>query len=500
MKVKWRLHERMLVTWMAVLVIAVSLARGSGKDGLPGNQISFLVSYAVALSALVLYGAYWWLNLLVIPMGVKAVKIKSYRWLRIIGVLFQFLFLGYLLGPGVNFASFYGGFTSPRFGSFPLTLGSHPQPFLNCIGGLDVALAWLWVYLSYATYREWLIYTTEKMGDRGIYWMMISNTVTRFAVNFFALPFVTALFHLIKTPVFYHYYFALAPPVLLSFLTANYWLFPRNEGNKFLNRRFVWPVLLSTLAYSVAFSIFLQEDRSIITVLASWAAQLYIFIPLSWLYYKKQRDNILPFHHMQRSLIRSKADLALLRSQINPHFLFNALNSLYATALREKSADTATGIQQLGDMMRFMLHDNQQDEIPMEREIEYLGNYVALQKLRVTQSEDMVIAYDVDADNCSFQLAPMLLIPFVENAFKHGISLQEKSWIKIKLSCEDRQLKFEVRNSVHEALVNDPEKENSGIGLQNVRERLHLFYKGRYELNYGVEGKEFMVNLTIKTK
>jgi hypothetical protein len=134
MKVKWRLHERMLVTWMAVLVIAVSLARGSGKDGLPGNQISFLVSYAVALSALVLYGAYWWLNLLVIPMGVKAVKIKSYRWLRIIGVLFQFLFLGYLLGPGVNFASFYGGFTSPRFGSFPLTLGSHPQPFLNCIG------------------------------------------------------------------------------------------------------------------------------------------------------------------------------------------------------------------------------------------------------------------------------------------------------------------------------------------------------------------------------
>jgi two-component system LytT family sensor kinase len=91
----------------------------------------------------------------------------------------------------------------------------------------------------------------------------------------------------------------------------------------------------------------------------------------------------------------------------------------------------------------------------------------------------------------------MLLIPFVENAFKHGISLEKRSWIRIGLECDDAKLSFTVRNSVNVVLVNDSQQGSSGIGLQNVRERLQLLYPGRYELHYGRQDDEFVVTLKI---
>src|SRR6202000_2564645 len=105
-------------------------------------------------------------------------------------------------------------------------------------------------------------------------------------------------------------------------------------------------------------------------------------------------------------------------------------------------------------------------------------------------------------EGCGHQIAPMLLIPFVENAFKHGVSLTERSWIKIKLVCNDQYVNFEVRNSIHQAAGTDPEREQSGIGLQNVRDRLLLLYPGRHHLDYGMQeqGKEFVASLSLKLK
>jgi sensor histidine kinase YesM len=94
----------------------------------------------------------------------------------------------------------------------------------------------------------------------------------------------------------------------------------------------------------------------------------------------------------------------------------------------------------------------------------------------------------------------MLLIPFVENAFKHGISLSERSWINIKLECDDKHICFEVRNSIHPSVKNDPEKENTGIGLQNVRERLLILYPGNHQFTYGEDNGEFVVRLTIQNR
>ena len=128
---------------------------------------------------------------------------------------------------------------------------------------------------------------------------------------------------------------------------------------------------------------------------------------------------------IETQLATSYASLQKLRSQINPPFLFNALNTLYGTALSGNLANTAEGIQKLGDMMRFMLHENMQDSIPLSREAEYLRNYISLQKLRIP-SESGIEINDHISEGCESQMiAPMLLIPFVENAFKHGISLNE---------------------------------------------------------------------------
>lgn len=184
--------------------------------------------------------------------------------------------------------------------------------------------------------------------------------------------------------------------------------------------------------------------------------------------------------------------------QINPHFLFNILNTLYGTALIESSPHTADGIQRLGDMMRFMLHENVQDDIAMAKEIEYLKNYIYLQKLRTHLSSEVVIEDYIEAEECHHRIAPMLLIPLVENAFKHGINLSEKSWIKIRLSCTGSTLDFEVRNSLHLAVENDPEKEHSGIGLQNVQSRLQLLYADQYRFTYGVQGNEYVACLIFQ--
>jgi LytS/YehU family sensor histidine kinase len=190
--------------------------------------------------------------------------------------------------------------------------------------------------------------------------------------------------------------------------------------------------------------------------------------------------------------------LQFLRSQINPHFLFNALNTLYGTALKENAEQTAEGIQKLGDMMRFMLHENNLDFIPMYKEIEYLKNYIVLQKLRIQSSPGILIEDNIDEARCNRNIAPMLLIPFVENAFKHGISLKEKSWITIKLECTNAIICFEVRNSIHKRFEADTEKDKSGIGLKNVAERLKLLYPARHELNVSEDKNEFIAKLIIK--
>lgn len=221
-------------------------------------------------------------------------------------------------------------------------------------------------------------------------------------------------------------------------------------------------------------------------------------IPLSNFIYQRQKERNTNLVSLRQELGQTSAGLSFLRSQINPHFLFNILNTLYGTALQENAERTSTGIQKLGDMMRFMLHENNQDRILLAREIEYLRNYVDLQQLRTATTSSITVECDIKDVLEGSYIAPMLLIPFVENAFKHGISLQERSWIRISLNESDGTLYFDVHNSIHRKPDSDPEQRHSGVGLENVKQRLVVLYPKKHELVIRETTQEFFVHLTIQ--
>ncbi|WP_233168862.1 sensor histidine kinase [Hymenobacter sp. BT523] len=241
-----------------------------------------------------------------------------------------------------------------------------------------------------------------------------------------------------------------------------------------------------------------NKDESSVFAFVNSLFQFLFTAPLSWVLYRRRARGQEAIEGLKQELGQSEATLELLRSQINPHFLFNALNTLYGTALQENGERTAQGIQMLGDMMRFMLHENHQPRILLARELDYLRNYVELQSLRIATSPGISIDTALDEVPLGSSIAPMLLIPFVENAFKHGISLQHKSWIKVSLHVTDNRLYFDVYNSIHpksEATLPD---ETSGLGLANVRQRLALLYPGRHELVIRQTLGEYFVHLTLE--
>ncbi|MGY3053568.1 sensor histidine kinase YesM [Pedobacter sp. UYEF25] len=233
-------------------------------------------------------------------------------------------------------------------------------------------------------------------------------------------------------------------------------------------------------------------------VLISGLTLILVTTPLSWYIYKQNFEKQTQIQYLQTELGKSDATLNFLKSQINPHFLFNALNTLFGTALQENAERTGEGIQKLGDMMRFMLHENTLDKISLAREVEYLNNYIDLQKLRTSRTADIKIETQIEEPLNNLQITPMLLIPFIENAFKHGVSMQQPSYIKITLQTKNSTLYFDVSNSIYLKPDNDPEKLKSGIGLENVKQRLSLLYIGKHELIIRESAKEFFVHLTLQ--
>jgi two-component system, LytTR family, sensor kinase len=219
---------------------------------------------------------------------------------------------------------------------------------------------------------------------------------------------------------------------------------------------------------------------------------------VSWIVYKRITKSSQQIRVLKQELGRSNANFDFLRSQINPHFLFNALNTIYGTAIQEKAERTSEGVEKLGNMMRFMLQENMQEKISLTREIDYLNNYIDLQKLRTDTNPIIRIETAIQEQVIPVQISPMLLIPFVENAFKHGISLREPSHIKVTLEMREKTLYFDVYNSKHLKQEKDPEKDKSGIGLNNVKQRLQLLYPKRHELIIRETAKDFFVHLTIQ--
>lgn len=206
-------------------------------------------------------------------------------------------------------------------------------------------------------------------------------------------------------------------------------------------------------------------------------------------------------HESEKQLLQQaklQTELKFLKSQINPHFLFNTLNNLYASALSDGSERTAEGIAKLSKLIRYMLHESNVDKIALEREVAYIQTYIELQKLRFTGKKQAVdISFEVDIDMPNCLIAPMLLITFVENAFKHGISKQQASRIDIGLKVVNQTLEFKVENTIN-PFANNQLEDKSGLGLKNAQRQLELLYTDRYQLEATPEGELFKVNLVVE--
>lgn len=291
-----------------------------------------------------------------------------------------------------------------------------------------------------------------------------------------------------------------APFSYILFACNMYWLIPASEKKREEPFKYVIVAVLLSFVLFIPFGIFFigLTGTNGFVFLVMWFCLTLVVLPLSYFFYQRQKERVGQLTNLRAELGQTSAGLHFLRSQINPHFLFNILNTLYGTALQEKAERTSSGIQKLGDMMRFMLHENNQDRILMAREIDYLDNYIELQQLRTDTSAEVSVACTIEPVLGSVYIAPMLLIPFVENAFKHGISLREKSWVKISLKESEGVLYFDVHNSIHRKDAADPEYQQSGVGLENVRQRLQLLYPGRHELIVRETVQEYFVHLTIQ--
>lgn len=195
---------------------------------------------------------------------------------------------------------------------------------------------------------------------------------------------------------------------------------------------------------------------------------------------------------------RSEAELKNLRNQLNPHFLLNTLNNIYALiAFDTDKAQQA--VQELSKLLRYVLYDNQQTYVPLGKETDFIRNYIELMRIRLSANVQMITKFDIQPDSQTL-IAPLIFISLIENAFKHGISPTESSFISIHILENDKEVICEIRNSNHPKTVED--KSGSGVGLEQVSRRLEILYPGAYTWLKGVskDEKVYESRLSIKIR
>lgn len=284
------------------------------------------------------------------------------------------------------------------------------------------------------------------------------------------------------------------------FYTQALWLYPR-----FFNRRYWWLYVILALAVICA-SLWLK----------SWITKTWYPETL-----KKPRETYglifggsidifaisLVYSRIRHSIRRERrrkeleaaqlaTELKFLRSQISPHFLFNVLTNLVSLA-RKRSDQLESSLITLSELMRYMLYDTQGKKMPLSTEVRYLNSYIELQKLRFGNDVSVECSIDAGPPDSPYIIEPMLLIPFVENAFKHGVGAVERPQIIVRLDVKDGWMHFEVRNTYDETMSAGRE-ENTGLGLNNVQTRLKLLYPDDHTLVVRREQQWFQIVLTLK--
>ena len=192
---------------------------------------------------------------------------------------------------------------------------------------------------------------------------------------------------------------------------------------------------------------------------------------------------------------KNKAELALYKAQINPHFLFNTLNTLYGLVITKSERAEAAFVQFI-HLMKYMYSNGTKDKVALETEVEYIRQYIELQKHRLNEHTKIFFSFQDHNESRHVEIAPMLLITFVENALKYGVSSHKDSNIYIAISVEDNELRFTTQNNI----ISPTSKEKSaGIGISNCRKRLDLIYPKKYTLDISERNNQYLVTLILMT-
>lgn len=245
---------------------------------------------------------------------------------------------------------------------------------------------------------------------------------------------------------------------------------------------------VATASFVLVLSQLEPTKNNIITAIVTIVMMLFFSTAISYAY----KGILLQIQYEKTKRRQVEAELKLLQSQVNPHFLFNTLNNIYAQNLSNHE-EANEMILQLADLMRYQIESSKKNMVSIDDEIEFLENYIALEKKRSTDRIKVSFAVD-KTDNLTMQIPPMLFIPFIENAYKHGISAEGESVINIVLGVKEHGISFKIDNQipVRKQLV-----KSTQTGLENIKKRLDLLFPNKHQLAITTDNQLYHVQLTI---
>lgn len=225
--------------------------------------------------------------------------------------------------------------------------------------------------------------------------------------------------------------------------------------------------------------------------------QYVFYSAIGYAYFFLDKWKIAERTRLQLEQNQLQSELNFLRTQLNPHFLFNVLNNMFSVALENKQDLLAKNISSLGSVMRYLIYESNGNVITLSKEAELIESTLNLYKLKWDDKENIQVEF-IQTGNLEVKIAPLILITFVENALKYGIDMEKTSFIKIELTVIDDCIRFSIENSNH-SINNKNASPVSGIGLKNVKRRLELLYSKKFELHIKETGLLYQVLLEINT-
>ena len=282
----------------------------------------------------------------------------------------------------------------------------------------------------------------------------------------------------------------------LFYINANYFIpefIYKKSNNKYI-AALVVSLLLMLAVDRMVFQLALPDWQYNLWNFFVFNLPYFLFIVITSSAYRLIRDKIESDRRIkERETENLNTELSFLRSQVSPHFMFNVLNNMVALA-RKKSDALEPSLIKLSSLLRYMLYETDEEKVLVEKEVDYLQNYIDLQRQRFGKNVQIETRFDIMEGGHTIE--PMLLIPFVENAFKHGTGLITDARIETSLDVNQGVLHFKVRNRFMET-DNNPKDKTSGIGLNNVRRRLNLLYDKNYTLSITKSEDWFTVDLQL---